>query len=64
MLKLQLQQDYFKDALQKCGTDQKKKWKLIREFWPSAKSAQGKISEINGKTSDLDMANEINNLFC
>ncbi len=61
-LKRKLQQNYFKDALEKCGNDSKAKWKLIREFWPHLKRSSN-IAKINSSTEDHDKANDINQFF-
>ncbi len=62
ILRDSLKQHYFEDQLQKCGNDMKKRWKLIRQFWPSGKS-NADIKKINGKTIDVEMAEEINRFF-
>ena len=50
------------DQLSKCGNDAKKKWALIKQFWPSKKKGSG-ISKIYEFTNDLGKANAINNFF-
>ena len=62
MLKVELQQNYFKTVLNDPKTDQKKKWQLLKQFWPDKKQ-HNKILSINNKVDDIDKANEINNFF-
>ena len=60
-VKTELQNNYFRDQLNKCGNDPKSKWKLIRKFWPDNKELT-KINNINGKESDKDIGERINSL--
>ena len=61
-IKLELQRTYFNDELLKCGNDAKKKWKLIKMFWPHLNKSTH-IENIIGKTTNTDMATEINEFF-
>ncbi len=61
-LKTELQKSYFNDELLKCGNDAKKKWNLIKKFWPHLIKITN-IENINGKTEKIDMATEINEFF-
>ncbi len=61
-LKTQVQHTYIIGSLNKCGTNAKKKWQLIREFWPSSKKST-KIEQIGEATDDEGKANTINEFF-
>ncbi len=63
LLRDNLKQSWFEDKLLNCGNDVKKKWEVIRKFWPG-KNRGTQIEEINGKVGDIDKADEINNFFC
>ncbi len=62
-MKNQLKRNYIETVLDKYKHNSKKLWQNIREFWPSSKNKKSIIKCINGKSADLDKANELNNHF-
>ena len=62
VLKIELQQNYFKDKIEQHKHDSKKLWKTLKEIWPT-KQRSCNIRQINGKSGLLDMANELNQFF-
>ncbi len=57
-----LKRDYFINAFTEAGSESKKLWRLVRQLFGNPKS-RNKIMQVNGKTSDIEIANEINNFF-
>ena len=60
-LRLSLQISYFDKALQNATTI-KRKWKVIKEFWPHI-AKQTKIDKISESTSDEEKAEILNKFF-
>ena len=61
-LKKSLQRPYFIDALKACGQNAKKKWQLVKQFWPSSKK-NGNISKKGTHTDDEGKAKTMNEYF-
>ena len=62
-MKNQLKRNYIESALEKYKNNPKKLWQNTREFWPSGKNKKTNIKYINGKSCDIDKANELNKHF-
>ena len=58
-MKLQLQQNHVKNALQQAGGDSKEMWKVLKELWP-LKNKSSNIKSLNGECDDAKMANIMN----
>ncbi len=61
-LKQRLKKEYFRKALAEAKGNSKKLWGRINEAFGKS-SGSAPITEINGKTDEVDMANEINDYF-
>ena len=61
-LKNKLKESYFSNALEQARGYSAKTWRIIKKFWPYKKKTTN-INSINGETSDLGKASEINNFF-
>ena len=57
-----LQSNYFKDALYNCHGDSKKKWRVIKQFWPFLKK-ESSIRDINGSTDNANKVKSVNEYF-
>ncbi len=62
VLKLALQSDYFDEKLRDCGNDSKRKWRLIKEYWPVLRKSSS-IEKIRDKTDNIGKATVINEFF-
>ena len=61
-LRHSLQSNHFDDSLEKCGKDSKKKWKLIKDYWPFLKKST-RITKIAECTDNIGKATKINEFF-
>ena len=58
----ELKKNYFKNAIDTCGQDSKKLWKLIKKLLGGTKG-KTHIQELAGSDNAVDMANLMNNFF-
>ena len=61
-IKRNLQHDYFRQAFESAGKDNKKLWSVIK-LLTGQKSKNNRINEISGTNDDKAMANNINTFF-
>ncbi len=61
-LKKNLKKNYYRNALNQAKSDPKKLWRILRLI-VGGKKSKNRISNLNGKMDNMDMANELNKFF-
>ena len=57
-----LRKTYFTNALENCGHDSKKLWRIIKKLLGGG-NKKTTINELNGSTDNKEMANILDNFF-
>ena len=61
-MKCELQQEYVNNLIQEARGDSKETWRAFKELWPT-KNQSNHINSLCGATTDIDMANIMNEHF-
>ena len=63
-LSLKLKRDFIMDSIEANKGKVKKLWKILRKLIPSNSNKSSGTIEVNGKSDQMDIANDFNEMFC